>query len=45
MVYTAFWPISFVVIDARKIEEPEIDGFRAILGGFELTQMANKFQN
>ena len=44
MVYTAFQPIFFVVID-DEITKPEINGFGAFLGGFEPTQMANECQN
>ena len=45
MVYTAFKPIFFVVIDDKDITKPEINGFGAFLDGFEPTQMANECQN
>ena len=45
VVYKAFESIYFIMIDGKGNKEPEINGFATFLSGFELTQMANKFQN
>ena len=45
MVYTAFYPIFFVVVEGKDVTKPEINGFVAFLDGFELTQMVNEIQN
>ena len=39
MFYTAVW----YVFNFGENKEPKIDGFGAIFGGIEFTQMANNF--